>query len=410
MANPRNRTRLILWSLLALLLGSALLAAFWPRPVLVDLGTVTRGPLTVTIDEEGRTRVHDVYVVSTPVAGRLLRVQAIAGDAVEQGRPVAHMRPTNPDALDIRTREQATAAVAAAQAALKVAEAEVNAADADAELAASEYDRSQTLAARGTISTAALDRARSETRAATARLETAKAAVSMREAELANARAQLISFDDLGLAAAVAGNAASDIALVAPVSGRILRVLQQSETILPAGAAVLEIGDIAGDLEVTVELISSDAVQVGLGDRVIIDDWGGATPLAGEVTRIAPLGVTKTSALGVEEQRVGVTVRFVGDAEARAALGHGYRVVVRIVTWENAEALRVPQSALFRNAEGWAAFRVEGGRAVQVPVTLGPGNDTAAEGRSGLSDGDTVVLYPAADMMDGARIAPRTSD
>ncbi|MBN9888559.1 efflux RND transporter periplasmic adaptor subunit [Salipiger abyssi] len=410
MADTRNRTRLILWTLLALLLGGALVAAFWPRATLVDLGAVTRGPLTVTIDEEGRTQVHDVYVVSTPVAGRLLRVRAVAGDAVSQGQAVAHMRPTNPDALDIRTREQASAAVDAARAALKVAEAEVNVAAADAELTQSQYERDQTLARRGTVSTAALDRSRSEARAATARLETARAAVSMREAELANARAQLISFDDIGLAAAVAGDHASDIPLVSPVSGRILQVLQQSETILPAGTAVLEVGDVIGDLEVIVDLISSDAVQVSLGDRVMIDDWGGETALEGEVTRIAPLGATKVSALGVEEQRVDVTVRFSGPEEARATLGHGYRVVTRIVVWEEADTLRVPQSALFRDGAGWAVFRAQGGRAMQTAVTLGPGNGLSAQVTSGLGEGDSVVLYPAAGLTDGTRIASRQID
>ncbi|MBY6002786.1 HlyD family efflux transporter periplasmic adaptor subunit [Salipiger bermudensis] len=410
MADTRNRTRLILWSLILLLLGGALTAAFWPRPALVDLGAVTRGPLTVTIDEEGRTQVHDVYVVSTPVAGRLLRVGAVAGDSVEQGESVAHMRPVNPDALDIRTREQAMALLDAARAALKVAEAEVNAAAANADLTEADFQRSEALAARGAVSTATLDRARSAARAAAAQLETAKAAVAMREAELANARAQLISFEDLGLAAAVAGNHANDISLVAPISGRILRVLQQSETILGAGSAVLEIGDIETDLEIVVELISSDAVQVGLGDRVMIDDWGGDAVLDGEVTRIAPQGRTKVSALGVEEQRVEVTVRFTGSAEDRAALGHGYRVVTRIVVWEEADTLQVPQSALFRQDGGWAVLRAREGRAEQVPVDLGPGNGSAAQVLSGLEEGDRVVLYPAADLADGARIAPRAAE
>ena len=410
MADTRNRTRLILWSLIVLLLGGALVAAFWPRPALVDLGEVTRGPLTVTIDEEGRTQVHDVYIVSTPVAGRLLRVGAIAGDAVEQGQTVAHMRPVNPDALDVRTREQAMALLDAAKAALKVAEAEVNAAAANADLTAADFQRSEALAARGAVSTAALDRARSEARSAAAQLETAKAAVSMREAELANARAQLISFEDLGLAAAVAGNHANDISLVAPISGRILRVLQQSETILGAGSAVLEIGDIATDLEIVVELISSDAVRVSLGDRVMIDDWGGDAVLDGEVTRIAPQGLTKVSALGVEEQRVEVTVRFSGPPEERSGLGHGYRVVTRIVVWEEADTLQLPQSALFRQDGGWAVLRARDGRAEQVPVDLGPGNGSAAQVLSGLDAGDRVVLYPAADLADGARIAPRSTE
>lgn len=408
MASRAPRTRRILFALTALAIGAAVTAAFWPRAVMVDIGEVSRGPMQVTIDEEGRTRVHDAYIVSTPVAGRLLRVGIAPGEAIAAGAVVAQMRPTDPAALDLRTREQSLAAVDGAEAALRVARAELNAAIAAADLARSDLERTRKLAASGTASPAALERAQGAARAAEARRETAEAIIAVREAELANARAQLIGFDDLGLAAAVGATRPDDrIPLHAPIDGRVLRIIQQSETILPAGAPVIEIGDVRGDLEVVAELISSDAVQVSVGDPVIIDDWGGPEDLAGTVTRIDPFGVTRFSALGVEEQRVSVTIGFTGPPDARQGLGHGYRVRVRIVVWRDENALRLPAAALFRKGEDWAVLRIVEGRAVPVRITVGRNNGEMAEVIEGLDTGDRVVLYPPADLAPGAAVAQR---
>lgn len=407
MGTPKRRSRTVLTLVVLLLLGGGLTAAFWPQPVLVDLGAVTRGPVMVTIDEEGRTRVAQAYVVSTPVAGRLQRVQVQPGDPVQRGQTiVAHMLPTNPAALDVRTREQALAAVQAAEAALRVAQADRNAAMASRDLAVTELARAEQLAARGTVSDALLDRTRQEARVAEATVETAEAAISMREADLANARAQLIGFDDQGLSAAL-GNGGADIPLYAPADGRILRVMQQSETTLPAGAPIMEIGDVDGALEIVVELISSDAVRVAVGAPVIVEDWGGAEPLQGTVDRIDPFAVTKFSALGVEEQRVPVTVTLQGPPETRSALGHGYRVEARIIVGQAEGALRVPASALFRAGEAWAVFREVDGTARQQTVRLGLNNGIEAQVLDGLSDGDRVVIYPSAALSDGISIAPR---
>jgi HlyD family secretion protein len=407
-ARARKRTRTILTLAAAALAAAALAAAFWPQPVLVDLGEVTRGPLQVTIDEEGRTRVAEPYVVSTPVAGRLLRVEVEPGARVAKGETVvAHMRPTNPAALDVRTREQAEAAVQAAEAALRVARADRNAAIARRDLAQAELDRIERLAAREIASSAALDRGRQEARVTAAAVETAEAAIAMREAELANARAQLIGFEDLGLAAALDATAPDDIPVRAPADGRILRVFQESETTLPAGAPIVEIGDIEGGLEVVVELLSSDAVQVAPGDPVIIEDWGGPAALSGEVTRIDPVAETKVSALGVEEQRVPVTVALACPPEERCGLGHGYRVEVRIVVWHRDDAVRVPASALFRQGEGWAVFAGEAGRATLRPVDIGRSNGMETEVLNGLQAGDAVVLYPSAAVEDGTAILER---
>lgn len=409
MAKAQKRSRLILSILVLALIAGALAAAFWPRPTMVDLGEVTRGPMRVTIDEEGRTRVAEAYVVSTPVAGRLQRVQVNPGDPVIRGQTVvAHMLPTNPAALDVRTREQAQAAVQAAEAALRVARADLNAAIANRDLAESELSRTEQLAERQLASQAALDRARQNLRVSDAAVETAEAAIAMREAEVANARAQLIGFDDQGLASALGAARSDDIPLYAPADGRILRIIQQSETTLPAGAPIMEIGDITGALEVVVDLISSDAVQVETGDPVIIEDWGGAATLDGEVRRIDPFGITVFSALGVEEQRVPVTVALTGPPEDRRALGHGYRVEARIVVWQNADALRVPASALFRTGPDWSVFVAEEGVARLRRVGIGRNNGIVAEVLDGLSAGERVILYPSAAITDGTSVAQRS--
>ncbi len=409
MAQRKKRSsRLFLTLVVAVLVGSALAAAFWPRALMVDLGEVTRGAMMVTIDEEGRAQVAEAYVVSTPVAGRLQRVEVKPGDAVVRGETVvAHMLPINPAALDVRTREQALAAVQAAEAAVRLAQADLNVAMASRDFAESELARTEQLADRQIASESALDSARQKRRVAVAQVETAEAAISMREAELNNARALLIGFDDRGLAAALREQTSDDIPLWAPATGRILQIMQQSETTLPAGTPIMEIGNIADGLEVVVQLISSDAVQVEVGDPVVIDDWGGEVPLAGKVRRIDPFAITKFSALGVEEQRVPVTIALTGPAEDRRALGHGYRVEARIVVWQGEDVVRVPSSAMFRSGEEWAVFVAQDGKAVKRPVEIGQNNGTLAEIRHGLQVGEKVILYPSAAVLDGTRVQQR---
>ncbi|MEQ8246267.1 MAG: HlyD family efflux transporter periplasmic adaptor subunit [Alphaproteobacteria bacterium] len=406
----RKRSRSYLTIAAALVVGGALVFAFWPQPTMVDIGTVTRGAMSVTIDEEGRTRVHDAYMVSTPVAGRLLRVDVEPGDPVERFETVvASMLPSNPVALDLRTREQARASVTAAEAALRLSRAELNRAIADRELAEAQLERTRTLRQNNTVSEAALDRALREARAAMAAYDTAEAAIEMRQAELENTRAQLSGMGDpQGSGGAAAGGSQTEIPIRAPASGRVLRVIQQSETTLPAGAPIMEIGNIDSDLEVLVELLSTDAVQVAPGDPVLIVDWGGAATLHAAVARVDPVGFTKFSALGVEEQRVNTIVRFVENPQAgQAGLGHGYRVEARIVVWHDDDALIVPAAALFRDGAGWSVFRVEDGVAARRSVEIARNNGTQAAVASGLEPGDRVILYPAADLEDGHRVAER---
>lgn len=410
MAKASRNSRNILILTTVFLVCGALVASFWPKRTLVDIGRVTKGEMTLTINEQGRTRVSNAYVVSTPVAGQLQRVVVQPGDVVTRGETiVAHMRPTNPVALDVRTREQAQAAVNAAEAALRVASADMNAAMANRDLANTELTRVSKLVQRGISSPASLDGAEQRARVAQAGVDTAKAAISMRVAEIANAQAKLIGFDDLGLAMAVSGSNGQDIAIPAPASGRVLQVIQTSETAMSAGMPIMEIGNIEDDLEVVVRLLSTDAVQVAVGSTVKIVDWGGETDLLGHVVRIDPFGVTKLSALGVEEQRVNVVVAFDSRYENRIGLGHGFRVEAQIIVWQKTDAVIVPASALFRVNSDWAVFVVQHGRIAQRKVEIARNNGVEAQIERGLSSDEKVVLYPSSRLSDGIRVAARTA-
>lgn len=406
MAQKISRTWLMIGAGGLLALG--LSYAFWPSPVLVEMGEASRLRMAVTVDEEAKTRVRDAYVVSAPIAGRLLRVNVKPGDAVERGvSTIARMLPIHPSALDIRTREQARAAVSAAEAAVRVARADLNKVMADKELSDLEIERTRTLFKKGTIAKVLLDRAERSWRSASASLDTAKAAISLREAELANARAQLITFGEKSLQGGAIYTGEKTMSLTAPVSGRILRVMQESEVTLSAGTPILEIGNISSDLEIVAELLSTDAVQVSAGDRVIITNWGGAAPLDGRVERVEPWGFTKFSALGVEEQRVNVIIKFTEPLTGQDNLGHGYRLETQIIVWEDENVLAVPSSAIFREKGGWAVFTAENGRAHLRIVKVGRTNGTHAQILSGINAGEKIILYPGPSIIDGTHIKNR---
>lgn len=404
----KKLSRTVLISIAAVVVTGALALAFWPRPIMVDLGVVQRGAMRVTVDEQGRTRVRDAYVISTPIDGRLLRVQVMPGDPVKKDvTVVARMRPANPAALDIRTRGQAVAAVAAAEASLHVAEANLEAARADADLAQSDLDRTEQLADSGTASPAALDRAQSAARAAQARLDTAAAAIELQRAEVRSARTFLMGFDDPAGTDGEADTAGEERLIHAPIDGVVLQVLHQNETTLSVGSPILVVGDIREGLEVVVELISADAINVQVGAAVDIENWGGDGTLSGQVTRVEPYGETKVSALGVEEQRVTAVVQLTSPPADREGLGHGYAVEARIVTWSEDDALVAPSSALFRDGPDWAVFVVVDGVAQHRRVTIGRDNGQQAEVLEGLNADDMIVLYPPADLTDGQRVAQR---
>lgn len=387
----------------------ALVYAFWPQPTLVDIGKVSRGSMILTIDEEARTRVRNAYTVSAPVSGRLLRVDAEPNDVVEQGVTiVARMLPSSPPTLDARQREQAKTAVQAAEATLGVERANLKNAVAGNILASKNVNRATEQREIGTISQSAYEQAQQEFDASEAALDSAKAAISLREAELANAQAALIGLANADQGLPDADQIPSDtINIKAPINGRVLQVLQKSEVILAAGAPILEIGNVEDDLEIIVELLSTDAVQVTEGDKVIIQNWGGSEPLAGVVDRIDPFGFTKFSALGVEEQRVNVIIRFTDVDREKVKLGHGFRVEVQIVIWENDDAVIVSASALFRKNDQWAVFVVEGGDARLKTIDIGRNNGTESNVISGLKLDDRVVLYPASELEDGTSVESR---
>ncbi|WP_425046026.1 efflux RND transporter periplasmic adaptor subunit [Primorskyibacter sp. S87] len=410
MAQKKKRSRLALSLIAATVVLGILIAAFWPRPMLVDMAEVTNGSMRVTINEEGRTRVTEPYVVSSPVAGELQRVAVLPGDRVQRGETVvARMRPANPSALDVRTREQALASVRAAEAALRVAQADLAAAVATLDYSNSELERYKTLVEREIASKVVLERAEQAWRVAQANLDTVNAAIEMRQAELKNARARLIGIEDQGLANAISQDAYNtpSIPLRAPIDGTVLKVMHKSKTTLPAGEPILEIGDVDGDLEIVAELLSSDAVQVSQGDRVIVTNWGGIRDLEGTVSRIDPYGYTKYSALGVEEQRVETTISFAEPEAQSNGLGHGYRVEVRIVVWQSVDTLIVPSSALFKRASDWSVYVVADGKAQLRDVEIGQNNGVQAQVLGGLEPSDTVILFPSAGLEDGQLVAPR---
>ncbi|EKV28895.1 hypothetical protein C882_0658 [Caenispirillum salinarum AK4] len=397
-----TRKRLLLWSVPALLLAAAMAWLLAPRPVPVDLARAAVGPLTVTVEAEGETRVRDVFTVSAPVAGRMQRLAVEVGDVVEDGAPVAVIRPADPVFLDARTATAAVAGVRAAEAAVAGARAEVARAESDLSFARSELDRARRLAEEGTIPRRSLERAQADFSAGTAALEAARDALRAREAELEAARAGLIQpGEPQSLDAAEAAPDTCCVHVPAPASGRVLAVLQESEAVVQAGQPLLEIGDPRA-LEVTVDLLSSDAVQVRPGMAATLVDWGGA-PLNGVVRRVDPSGFTEVSALGIEEQRVNVIIDPADGSRWPESLGHAFRVVAQIAVWHSDEVLTVPMGAVFRDAAGWAVFRVEDGTARHRPVTLGRMEGLTAQVTAGLAEGDSVVLHP------GDRVAPGTS-
>lgn len=376
--------------------------AFWPKPTLVDIGTVTRGPMTLTINEEARTRVREAYTVSAPVSGRLLRVDAEPNDIVQQAQTiVARMLPSSPPTLDAREREQARTAVQAAEASLRVEQANMKKAVADNTLAITNLKRATERREIETISQSAFEQAQQEAEAAEAALDNAKAAISLREAELANAQAALIGVEESGQ------GLSETIDIKAPINGRILQVLQESEVVLAAGTPILEIGNVDDDLEIIVELLSTDAVQVTEGDKAMIQNWGGSESLSGVVERIDPFGFTKFSALGVEEQRVHAIIRFTDMDRENVKLGHGFRVEVQIVVWDSNDTTIVPSSALFRKNGQWAVFIVENGTARLREVSVDRNNGTEANVLDGLEPDDRVVLYPASELEDGTSVVSR---
>ena len=386
--------------LLAVAVVAGLVAlALWPRPTEVDLAPVIRGPLVVTLDEEGETRVRDRFDISAPVAGELLRIEVEPGDAVEAGRTVlATVRPSMPAPLDARELAEASRAVPAAEATVARLRAERERAAAQLVRARQQLDRARRLWADGAIARDDVDGREADVRTGEEALRAAEFGVTQAQHDLEVTRARLIQTRG--------GERGHDIVLRAPVDGVVLRRLRQSQSVVPAGERLLEIGD-PRRLEIVADLLSSDAVKVRPGGAVLIEQWGGGRSLHGRVRRVEPGGFTKVSALGVEEQRVNVIVDFQDPQEAWRALGDGYRVEIRVVVWQRDGILKVPTASLFRRGDQWALFLAEDGRARMRTVAIGERNGAEAEVVSGLAEGARVVRFPPDTLRDGQRITER---
>jgi len=320
------------------------------------------------------------------------------GDAAPLGATLATLDPLRPAALDQRSRAEVEARVAAARAELTRREADARQAVAEAELAAVEFARREGLVDRGLVSRSQFDEARSRMRATEAARRAATAAIEVARYELEAANAAL-RYTSSGEAT----KPLETVPLRSPVEGRVLAVRQESAGVVAAGQPLLEVGDPA-ELEVEVEVLSRDAVRIAPGGRVLLERWGGEDALEGVVRTVEPTGFTKVSALGVEEQRVRVIADLASPTEAWRRLGDGYRVEAVFVVWERENALTVPTSALFRRNDGWAVFAVEGGRAREREVTVGPGSGLLTEVVAGLDEGDTVVVHPGDAVSDGVRV------
>ena len=391
-----KRIRLVV---LVLVIAAIVTVAMWPEAVTIDVATATTGPMRVSIDEDGETRVRQRFVISAPVAGRVDRIDLEPGDRVTREKTIlARIAPVQSSLLDPRTRAELNAAVEAARAAVGQAQAERQRATAALERARSSEARQRALFEGGAIPRDTLEAAETEVRTAEEAARAAGFAVQGAEYQLQLARARLQAPQSSGAA----------IEVRAPISGVVLKRFRESAAVVAPGEPLLEIGD-PDQIEIVADLLSTDAVRVTPNAEVLIEQWGGGHVLRGHVRRVEPSGFMKVSALGVEEQRVNVIIDFEDRAAAARVLGDGYRVEVRIVTWEHANALTVPAGCLFRQDAGWAVFVVDGGVARLQPVELGQRNQSAGQILSGLSAGQTVVLHPPDTLTDGMRITVRGS-
>lgn len=383
--------------------AALLVYAFLPPAADVDVVRVSRGRLEVTVNEDGKTRIKERYVVAAPLAGELLRVNLHPGDDVVAGETVlAAIDPSDPSLLDARTQAEAQARVSAAEARLQHSEAQLDRAQATYAFARKEHARAETMLPSQSVSQSQYDAAVHALRTAKEDVRAGEFAVQIAKFELQQAQAVLIR--------SRAGDSSEQarFEILAPIGGEVLRVFQESEGAVIPGARLMELGN-ARDLEVEVDVLSSDAVQIPLGAKVYLEHWGSPQPLLARVRLVEPQAFLKVSALGVEEQRVNVIADFVDPPEARQRLGDAYRVEARMVIWEQEQALKVSAGALLRHAGGWAVYRIVAGRARLTPVEVGHTNGLETEIVGGLQENDELVAYPSDQVFEGSRVAPRAA-
>ena len=381
---------------------SATVYGFLPKPVEVDLVTVSRGPLQITIEEEGRTRLKDRFVISAPIAGYLRRIEAKVGDAVHRGQTVATLEPVRSQALDPRRRAETEAAVLAAQAGLAAAMERAKAATADAEYIEKRATRIANLFAKGSVAKDQFDQTQAEVKKMRSAQDAAKAAVEGARADLARIKSTLQTFSVSGR-----DGEHGTVHVSSPVGGAVFRVYRESEGAVDMGDPLMDVGN-AKNLEVRVEVLSADAVKIRKGTAVLFKRWGGEGILTGVVRLIEPAGFTKVSSLGVEEQRVLAIADITAPQERWHSLGDGYRLEAHFIIWEGKDVLQIPAGALFRSGKEWAVFAAESGKAHLRRVEVGQRNGLTAEILSGLKEKEQVIAHPDDAVSDGVQIRPRT--
>ena len=390
--------------LLPWLLGIGILALIgWgltPKAIEIETGTIVRGPLTVRVAEEGKTRIRNRYIVAAPVAGKMRRVPLKPGDEVKPGQTLlTTIEPMATPLLDPRARVQAEALVSMKEATRLQATQSLAAQQSASKMATSDRDRLRAIQRAGTVSESERDRAEGEASIKASEVRATEFALQVLDYELAQARAALERPD-----ATTAGNL---IEVKSPVPGLVLKVMQESEMVVTPGTPILEIGDPA-DLEIEAEILSRDAVTIHPGDPVSIEQWGGETPLSGRIRRIEPAGFTKISALGVEEQRVIVLTDLIDPPPAAQALGDRYRVEVRVAVWQKDDVPVIPSGALFREGSAWKTFMLHHGKAKLVTLEVGHSDGRLTEILSGLSIGDEVLLHPPDTVKAGSAVRKRS--
>ncbi|MBW4933552.1 efflux RND transporter periplasmic adaptor subunit [Marinobacter sp. F4206] len=401
MTEKRFTGRWLFWGLFAVLVVGAIYLTVRSDPVWVDLVPASRGPMEVSITEEGKTRVKDRYLVSSPVAGYLHRVSLEVGDPVAPGQLLTEVDPMPASVLDARSRAEAEARVGAARSALNSARQKVAAAEAEAIFAARELRRLQALTDSHFISEDRLQQAEAADERAQAILRSARFDEEVMAHELSAARTRL----EVSAARVTGNDDIERVAVKSPVNGAILEIVRKSEGVIQAGEAVLEVGD-PGALEVVVEVLSFDAVKLTPGVRVRLTGWGGTT-LEATVRRVEPVGFEDVSALGVEEQRVQVVADIVSPVDEWKMLGDGYRVDATFVLWEADDVLRIPASAIFQHEGASHVFRADEGRARLTPLVTGRSNGLYTVVKDGLGQGDLVVRHPDRQLEEGVRIRSR---
>ncbi|MHC4875542.1 MAG: efflux RND transporter periplasmic adaptor subunit [Planctomycetota bacterium] len=395
--------RRLVWLVVLACVVGAVVFAFRPQPVLVDTTPVGRGALQVTVDEDGRTRIRERYVVSAPLNGRLQRITLKPGDDVtRETTVVATIEPVDPSLLDERSLAETQARVSAAESTVQRAAALVERAKEVLDRAESELGRVHRLAGENAASPEEVENAQLAFRVASRDHQAAIFSREIADFERELAQAALIRSGGQDNS----GASAEYLVIRAPISGRVLRVFEENSRVVTPGTPLLELGD-AADLELEIDVLSSDGVRIRPGQEVIIDHWGGEQPLRGSVRLIEPSAFTKVSALGVEEQRVNVIVDLTDPPEQRQGLGDAFRIEAHIVTWHSDDVLRIPMSALFRSGEHWSVFAVRSDRAELVTVEPGHRSSLEVEILAGLVEGDEIVLYPGDRIRDGTTIARR---